>query len=109
MMRSASPSSSPSDGRAALQSGAVDAWAIWDPNAAMAEQEGALILPGKQDLVPGYGLVFGREGAIADKRGLLQDYHDRLYAGWEWSVNNREAYAELMHVQRSVQVHIAAE
>lgn len=88
---------SPSDGRAALQSGAVDAWAIWDPNAAMAEQEGARILPGKQDLVPGYGLMFGREGAIADKRGLLQDYHDRLYAGWEWSANNREAYAELMH------------
>ncbi|NWK97837.1 aliphatic sulfonates ABC transporter substrate-binding protein [Sphingobium lactosutens] len=88
---------SPSDGRAALQSGAVDAWAIWDPNAAMAEQEGARILPGKTDLVPGYGLMFGREGAIADKRALLQDYHDRLYAGWEWSAKNRDAYVELMH------------
>lgn len=88
---------SPSDGRAALQSGAVDAWAIWDPNAAMAEQEGARILPGKQDLVPGYGLMFGREGAIADKRALLQDYHDRLYAGWLWSAKNRDAYVELMH------------
>lgn len=88
---------SPSDGRAALQSGAVDAWAIWDPNAAMAEQEGARILPGKQHLVPGYGLMFGREGAIADKRALLQDYHDRLYAGWAWAARNRDAYVELMH------------
>jgi sulfonate transport system substrate-binding protein len=88
---------SPSDGRAALQSGAVDAWAIWDPNAAMAEQEGARILPGKQNLAPGYALMFGREGAIAEKRALLQDYHDRLYAGWEWSAKNRDAYAELMH------------
>lgn len=88
---------SPSDGRAALQSGAVDAWAIWDPNAAMAEQEGARILPGKKDLVPGYGLMFGREGAIHDKRSLLQDYHDRLYAGWEWATRNREDYIELMH------------
>jgi sulfonate transport system substrate-binding protein len=88
---------SPSDGRAALQSGAVDAWAIWDPNAAMAEQEGARILPGKQDLAPGYALMFGREGAIQDKRTLLQDYHDRLYAGWEWSAKNPDAYVEQMH------------
>jgi sulfonate transport system substrate-binding protein len=32
---------SPSDGQAAMQSGAVDAWAIWDPNAAIAEKAGA--------------------------------------------------------------------
>ncbi|WP_404713723.1 ABC transporter substrate-binding protein [Sphingomonas sp. MMS24-J13] len=30
---------SPSDGNAALESGAVDGWAIWDPNAAIAEQQ----------------------------------------------------------------------
>lgn len=88
---------SPADGRAALQSGAVDAWAIWDPNAALAEQEGARILPGKQDLVPGYSLMFGRDGAIADKRPLLADYRQRLYAGWSWAAANREKYIELMH------------
>jgi sulfonate transport system substrate-binding protein len=88
---------SPSDGRAALQSGAVDAWAIWDPNAAMAEKEGARILPGKQDLVPRYALMFGRDGAIADKKPLLQDYHDRLYAGWDWAARNPDAYSDLMH------------
>ncbi len=88
---------SPSDGRAALQSGAVDAWAIWDPNAAMAEKEGARILPGKQDLVPGYALMFGREGAIADRRPLLADYHDRLYAGWAWAADHRDDYIALMH------------
>lgn len=97
---------SPADGRAALQSGAVDAWAIWDPNAAMAEQEGARILPGKQGLVPGYGLMFGREGAITDKRRLLQDYHDRLYAGWEWSAKNRAAYVELMHKDTGLDLDI---
>ncbi|HUD90905.1 aliphatic sulfonate ABC transporter substrate-binding protein [Sphingobium sp.] len=97
---------SPFDGRAALQSGAVDAWAIWDPNAAMAEQEGARILPGKQDLVSGYALMFGREGAIAYKRGLLQDYHDRLMAGWDWSAKNRDAYADLMHKDTGLAIDI---
>lgn len=88
---------SPSDGRAALESGAVDAWAIWDPNAALAQKEGARILKGKQDLVPGYSFLFGRDGAIADKRKILKDYHDRLYAGWAWANANQERYSELMH------------
>lgn len=88
---------SPSDGRAALESGAVDAWAIWDPNAAGAEKEGARILKGKQDLVPSYSFLFGRDGAIADKRALLKDYHDRLYAGWAWANEHEERYCELMH------------
>jgi sulfonate transport system substrate-binding protein len=88
---------SPADGRAALQSGSVDAWAIWDPNAAMAEKEGARILPGKQDLVPGYSFIFGRDGAIADKRPLLADYRRRLYEGWGWAAAHRDAYAKLMH------------
>lgn len=97
---------SPSDGRAALQSGAVDAWAIWDPNAAMAEKEGARILPGKQDLVPGYALIFGREGAISEKRALLQDYHDRLYAGWDWAARNKDAYGALMHRDTGLAIDI---
>jgi len=97
---------SPSDGRAALQSSAVDAWAIWDPNAALAEKEGARILPGKQDLVPGYSFIFARDGAIADKRPLLADYHDRLYAGWTWAAANRDAYAELMHRDTGMAIDI---
>jgi len=88
---------SPSDGQAALQGGSVDAWAIWDPNAALAEQNGARILPGKRDLVPGYSLMFARDGAIAGKRDLLADYRRRLYAGWTWAVHNRPKYIELMH------------
>lgn len=87
----------PPDGRAALQSGAVDAWATWDPNAAMAEQDGARILPGKQDLVPGYTLIFGRDGAIADRRLLLADYIRRLYDGWHWAIAHRERFIELTH------------
>jgi sulfonate transport system substrate-binding protein len=93
---------SPSDGRAALQSGAVDAWAIWDPNAAMAEKEGARVLPGGEDLTPGYALMFGRDGAIRDKRDILADYHRRLYAGWDWQAKNTDAYAALMHRETGI-------
>lgn len=98
---------SPSDGKAALESGAVDAWAIWDPHAAIAEQGGhARLLTGKDNLVPGYSLVFGRDGAIADKRTLLADYRRRLYTGWTWAADHREAYAELMHRDTGVALDI---
>ncbi|MFT3968073.1 MAG: ABC transporter substrate-binding protein [Sphingobium sp.] len=97
---------SPSDGRAALQSGAVDGWAIWDPNAAIAEREGARVVAGPADLVPGCSFMFGRDGAIRDKRPLLADYHDRLYAGWRWQGGNPEAYARLMHRETRIEEEI---
>jgi sulfonate transport system substrate-binding protein len=97
---------SPSDGHAALQSGAVDGWAIWDPNAAIAEKGGARIVAGPQGLVPGCSLMFGRDGAIADKRALLADYHRRLYAGWTWADQHRDAYVKLMHEETGIGLDI---
>ncbi len=88
---------SPNDGRAAFQGGSVDAWAIWDPHIALAESQGARILTGKQDEDPGYTLMFGRDGAIAEKPDYLRDYRDRLYEGWTWAAANRTAYAEAMY------------
>nr|WP_269816461.1 aliphatic sulfonate ABC transporter substrate-binding protein [Caulobacter hibisci] len=88
---------SPSDGRAAFQGGSVDAWAIWDPHIALAESQGARILKGKQDEDPGYTLMFGRDGAIAEKPDYLRDYRDRLYEGWTWAARNRTIYAEAMY------------
>jgi sulfonate transport system substrate-binding protein len=75
----------------------VDAWAIWDPHIALAESQGARILKGKQSPDPGYTLMFGRVGAIADKPDFLRDYRDRLYEGWAWAARNRTAYAEAMY------------
>ncbi|HEX7872354.1 MAG TPA: ABC transporter substrate-binding protein [Sphingobium sp.] len=97
---------SPSDGRAALQSGSVDGWAIWDPNAALAEREGARVLTGGEGLAPGYSFMFGRDGAIREKRAILSDYHRRLYAGWQWQADNRDAYAELMHRETGIDLAI---
>jgi len=97
---------SPSDGRAALQGGSVDAWAIWDPYAAFAEKQGARILPGKQDLVPGYSFIFGRDGAITEKRPLLADYRRRLFKGWIWANRDHQKYVELMHEATGTPVEI---
>jgi sulfonate transport system substrate-binding protein len=44
----------PPDGRAAFQFGSVDAWAIWDPFFAAAQQEGAKVLTDGQGIVPNH-------------------------------------------------------
>ena len=73
---------SPQDGNAALLGGSVDGWAVWDPNATIAEKQGARLILG-EGLVPSYALLFGSDPAIAHKRPLLTDYKRRLYQGWD--------------------------
>ena len=92
---------SPQDGQAALQGGSVDGWAIWDPNATLAERQGARIIS-DEALVPSYALLFGSDAAIAGKRALLQDYARRLYVGWDWAAAHRDAYAQLLHRETGI-------
>ena len=54
---------SPADGRAALDSGAIDAWAIWDPYLAAAQEGGG----GYRTLTTGQGYVDGREFYFASR------------------------------------------
>jgi sulfonate transport system substrate-binding protein len=97
---------SPQDGQAAMQGGSVDGWAIWDPNATLAVNQGARIITGSEGLVTSYGLLFARDGAIADKRPLLTDYHRRLYAGWDWAAHHGPAYSELLAKETGVAVDV---
>lgn len=88
---------SPQDGEAALRSGAVDGWAIWDPNAAIALRQGGLqLVPGAERLVPSYTLLFASDVAITGKRALIADYRRRLYRGWAWAADHPDAYARLL-------------
>lgn len=97
---------SPQDGLAALQSGAVDGWSIWDPNATLAARQGARLIRGGDGLVPSYSLIFGSDAAITAKRPLLTDYRRRLYAGWNWVIANRDAHAALMARETGIPVDI---
>jgi len=56
---------SPADARAALDSGSIDAWAIWDPFLAAAETSGLAL-----KVADGRGLVAGREFYLASRPWL---------------------------------------
>ncbi len=53
----------PADGRAALESGSIDAWAIWDPYLAAAEADGNC-----RAIASGKGYVNGREFYLASRQ-----------------------------------------
>jgi len=96
---------SPSDGRAALTSGAVDAWAIWDPYAAIGElSDGMRIVPVDRPLTPGLGFVFATDASLRDKRPLLADLARRFTTARRWGETNREAYAQMLTKQTGVPI-----
>jgi sulfonate transport system substrate-binding protein len=73
----------PADGRVALESGSIDAWSIWDPYFAAAEEGGGL-----RQLSNGRGYVEGREFYLASKN-IAEHHPERL----------REFLAELVRVK----------
>lgn len=96
---------SPADGRAALTSGSVDAWSIWDPYAAIGElSDGLRILPIDRGLAPGIGFVFGTESALRDKRAQLTDLAARFARARRWAETHREAYAQMLTQQTGVPI-----
>ena len=67
----------PADARAAFERGSVDAWVIWDPFLAAAEQQ-----LGARVLKDGQGLVNNLQFYLADRRQLaLNQPHVQLHAG----------------------------
>ncbi|MGA3188922.1 MAG: aliphatic sulfonate ABC transporter substrate-binding protein [Bryobacteraceae bacterium] len=62
----------PADGRVALEAGSIDAWSIWDPYLAAAEQDG-----GFRELSNGKGYVEGREFYLAS-RNIGEHHPERL-------------------------------
>ncbi|HCT9435561.1 TPA: aliphatic sulfonate ABC transporter substrate-binding protein [Klebsiella pneumoniae] len=99
---------SPSEGLAALISGSVDAWGIWDPNAAIAEKSfGARILATPK--VFSYGLQFASSKTLADKQksDALQDFLLRSYKATEWVRNHPKEWAEIQSKQGDIRLDAA--
>lgn len=91
----------PADARAAFERGSVDAWVIWDPYTAAAEQQiGARILADGKGVVNNYAF-FLAERQYAEKRGeVIRDLFDELQKQGQWIVANyRDAAARLAPLQ----------
>jgi len=86
----------PIDARAALTSGAIDAWATWDPYTSMLE-----LADGARRVADGNGFPSNKSylvaglGAIRDKRAALTDFARRLNRARQWALQHPDQYADV--------------
>ena len=87
----------PADARAAFASGAIDAWAIWDPFQASAEQTlGARVLTDAEGLAPNYQFYLGERSFVAANPEVVAALIATIQEVSRWiTANPAEVAAEL--------------
>ncbi|MBH0781450.1 ABC transporter substrate-binding protein [Nocardia bovistercoris] len=95
----------PADGYAALTRGDVEAWAVWDPYTAIAENEvGAKVIATADQAANGYNFWVASSKAVGDagKSAAIRDFFTRYAAATKWSSDNLDLwstkYAELTSI-----------
>ena len=84
----------PPDAKIAYSSGAVDAWATWEPYVAQEEVLfGARIVASGIDVTPGLSFQVARNEAVVIKRVLLEDFIERLSRARVWALTHNDGYA----------------
>lgn len=84
----------PADAKLALASGAVDAWATWEPYTSAAELAGLVrVVRDGNGITPGLSFAVASETALATKRVLLADYAARLARARAWALKDPAPYA----------------
>ncbi len=97
----------PSDSKAALQTGAIDAWSTWVPYTAAALAEGARIAVDGRDFSQGVGFDVASAGAIRDKRAILADFLAREARALDWSNDHVDDYARILASETGLPLPIA--
>jgi sulfonate transport system substrate-binding protein len=87
----------PADALAAFSRGSVDAWAIWDPYTALAQQNtGAKILvDGSNGLLSGLSFTVAATPSLSDPKKVraIRDYLGRLARAREWTRSHHDVWA----------------
>lgn len=97
----------PSDARAAFEKGAVDAWVIWDPFFAAAEQQiGARVLATGESLVSNHQFYLAdRKFAEANPK-VIQAVVKELNLSTQWVASHQDEAAKLLEKPTSLDFNI---
>lgn len=98
---------SPSDSRAALQTGAIDAWSTWAPYIPAAVAEGARILIEGAPYSAGYAFDVANAAAFERKRALFDDFLEREARAIAWTNEHPEDYAKVLARETGLPIAIA--
>jgi sulfonate transport system substrate-binding protein len=98
----------PADAKAALASGAIDAWSSWNTYIAEARLvDGARVVASGAGLLSGQNFQTATLTAIAARPAALTDYLRRQSIAWRWAAANPDAYAAALAAEIGVTVPVA--
>ncbi|MEI9992509.1 MAG: ABC transporter substrate-binding protein [Rhizomicrobium sp.] len=98
----------PGSAKAALESGSIEAWAIWDPYVALAiNQDKAHVVANGNGLLPGYGFQAASVNAITTKRAQLADFLKRLAKARQWVVAHKAEFAAVWSKETGLPLAVA--
>jgi len=96
------------EAKAALDSGAVDAWSTWGSYVGIAVLEnGDRILADGSGLSTNVGFFAASDSTIADKHQILGDFLARLNKARHWAVAHPDAYAQTLAKETGLPIKIA--
>ena len=98
----------PADARAAFEKGAVDAWVIWDPFLAAAEQQlGARVLADGNKLVSNHQFYLASRSYAEKQPKVILAIVDELAKLDQWADKNPKEVAQFLAPQIGLDVNIA--
>ena len=99
---------SAADAKAALQSGSVDAWAIWDPYLAIGElQDHDRVIITSRRVSPEVECGVATEKAVKTKRAELLDFIGRVRRAYAWSQTHQEQMAQAYATDTGLPIEVA--
>lgn len=96
---------SPAAGASAFETGKVDAWAIWNPQSAIAIQGGARVLAKGLPPIDQTSSYYVASDATLDnptKRAALTDVLERIAREFAWAVKNPSEYAKALEQEDGI-------
>ena len=86
----------PTEGRPAFDNDQVDAWIIWDPYFALAEQEGVKVLADATGLANNREYVLAHPDALDKKADLIRDFLVTYDEVTDWGIANPQERAAIL-------------
>jgi aliphatic sulfonates family ABC transporter substrate-binding protein len=87
----------PADAAAAFKAGSVDAWAIWDPFYAVAQQDpDARVLTDAVGIAPSNDFFLASQSYAAQNADVLKAIVDEAVDSWHWASTHQSDLAQLL-------------
>jgi sulfonate transport system substrate-binding protein len=96
------------EAKAALETGAIDAWSTWGSYVGIAVlEDGNRVLADGQGLPAGAGFFAASDSAIEAKRAILHDFLERLARARSWGRAHPDRYAEILARETRIPLDVA--